>query len=88
MTDWNFGISEEMAEGALLEQIKTLHKKFNAHKKQDGEFTAREYRRINSLGYDKARTELQNAVDAGFITRRRVGRVDYYKVVVSGTERD
>ena len=74
-------VNEDVARDALLDQMRVLHDEFNMYKKQPGEFTVKEYKSLNEIGSDRARTELDNAEKAGKVKKRKVGNRLYYSFV-------
>jgi hypothetical protein len=86
MSKPDYEFPDSVSDDALFEQIKSLHEQYDTKRKRDGEFTRKDYQRINGIGYEKARTELQVAEDAGAVSSRQTGKYIYYKFVEQETD--
>jgi len=74
-----YEISGEVLDGAILEQMQSIHKAFKEGR-QDGEFTIQEYAAAVNTTYDKAKKELHLAFGAQRVSRRKAGSRSYYKI--------
>ena len=74
-----YEIPGEVLDGAILEQMNAIHEEFSNSRKE-GEFTIQEYADAVNTTYDKAKKELQRALEARRVERRKCGHISYYKM--------
>ena len=82
----DYTIDEDVRAQALREQMLSIHETYKAKDKDAGEFSIKDYcRELRALGkgvgYDRARTELEKAITAGKVERRKEGSNVYYRFI-------
>lgn len=82
-----YKLGRDVLDQAMLEQMLSIHQKYDEHRKKPGEFTVKEYKDMvnrnsdQGMGSDRARAELEMGERDGIIARRKIGGKIYWRFV-------